>query len=57
MEDSSSLNVRVREVPGWVESRVKSFGDQGKTAVRTLSAVGQVRTDRSHLGGHTRGPA
>ena len=40
VEDSSSLNVRVREVPGWVITGL-SFGDQGKTAVRTLSAVGQ----------------
>ena len=40
VEDSSSLDVRVREVPGWVITGL-SFGDQGKTAVRTLSAVGQ----------------
>ena len=40
VEDSSSLDVRVREVPGWVISGL-SFSDQGKTAVRTLSAVGQ----------------
>ena len=40
VEDSSSLAVRVREVPGWVITGL-SFGDQGKTAVRTLSAVGQ----------------
>ena len=40
VEDSSSLNVRVREVPGWVIAGW-SFSDQGKTAVRTLSAVGQ----------------
>ena len=40
VEDSSSLDVRVREVPGWVITGL-NFGDQGKTAVRTLSAVGQ----------------
>ena len=40
VEDSSSLDVRVREVSGWVITGL-SFGDQGKTAVRTLSAVGQ----------------
>ena len=40
VEDSSSLNVRVREMPGWVITGL-SFSDQGKTAVRTLSAVGQ----------------
>ena len=40
MEDSSSLDVRVREMPGWVITGL-SFSDQGKTAVRTLSAVGQ----------------
>ena len=40
VEDSSSLNVRVREVAGWVIAGW-SFSDQGKTAVRTLSAVGQ----------------
>ena len=40
VEDSSSLDVRVREMPGWVITGL-SFSDQGKTAVRTLSAVGQ----------------
>ena len=40
VEDSNSLDVRVREVPGWVITGL-SFSDQGKTAVRTLSAVGQ----------------
>ncbi len=40
VEDSNSLDVRVREVPGWVIAGW-SFSDQGKTAVRTLSAVGQ----------------
>ena len=40
VEDSSSLNVRVREIQGWVITGL-SFSDQGKTAVRTLSAVGQ----------------
>ena len=40
VEDSSSLNVRVREMPGWVITGL-SFSDQGKTAVRILSAVGQ----------------
>ena len=40
VEDSNSLDVRVREMPGWVITGL-SFSDQGKTAVRTLSAVGQ----------------
>ena len=40
VEDSSSLEVRVREVPGWVIAGW-SPNDQGKTAVRTLSAIGQ----------------
>ena len=33
VEDSSSLDVRVREVPGWVISGL-SFSDQGKRAIR-----------------------
>ena len=40
VEDSSSLDVRVGKMPGWVITGL-SFSGQGKTAVRTLSAVGQ----------------
>ena len=40
LEGSSSLTIRVREVPGWMSSGW-DFGDQGKSAVRALSAIGQ----------------
>lgn len=40
VEASSSVAVRVKEIPGWV-IRGWSLSDHGKTAVRALSVVGQ----------------
>ena len=40
VEGSSSLDVWVKETPGWIFSGW-SYGNQGKTAVRALTAIGQ----------------